>query len=148
MTNPNLPDLAEIDTALYNLQAERPRPLLEPSEVLPENLGGLHLLVTPAALERIIRAMADTRYADITDDLRRQQAEYNDPQRRALVRLAHAAYHDEGNVEIDAAAVVSLSEKDDAGRWASAYVQAWVYVEFGDLLPEPEGEEADDDDQS
>lgn len=50
---------------------------------------------------------------------------------KALARqLAIERYHCEGVVEVDEGAPVSLSDDGDGVQWA--YVQAWVYVEFGE----------------
>ena len=38
---------------------------------------------------------------------------------------ARRLYHDEGHIEVDKAAEVSISEDDEAG---GCYVQAWVWV--------------------
>ena len=47
----------------------------------------------------------------------------------AFFKAAKRIFHDEGVIEIDQDALVSMPE-DESG----AYVQAWVYVSCNDLL--------------
>jgi hypothetical protein len=54
--------------------------------------------------------------------------------RENVVKLAKAKWEDEGELEIDDSALISVSMEDD-GSIRGAYVQAWVWV---DLTPKEE----------
>ena len=61
------------------------------------------------------------------------------PTDKQLIKTAKNLYHEAGSIEIDAAAEVSMS--DDPAT-DGAYVQAWVWVAFDDVVFHTEPEHA------
>lgn len=54
------------------------------------------------------------------------------PEPKKIIKQAQKQYHEEGRIEIDDGARISIAGKDPQG----AYVEAWVWIDFSDIKKE------------
>ncbi len=59
------------------------------------------------------------------------------PSNKVFIAAAKRLYHQEGIIEIDDDAKISLADQvDDSCSTPGAYVQAWVWVDIDDITEE------------